>query len=116
MIKGERNSALSVSRPAKLYRVMASPAGTAISVASVADANASHRLFQNDCTRSECANTALNQRSDRWVLGRVSVFSGVKATRQTITSGASMNTMTRALNTSARGLFLNMRAQPIAFL
>ena len=67
--------------------------------------SASHRLFQNDCIRSACANTALNQRSDKWVLGMVSVFSGVKATAQTISNGASMKAITQALKARAKGLF-----------
>src|SRR5215217_6307225 len=87
---------------------MAMPAGTASTVANVADASASHRLFQNDCTKSGCSNTALNQRSENSVVGRVSVFSGVKATTHTTTRGASMKAMTRALNARARGPFLCM--------
>jgi hypothetical protein len=86
--------------------VIAMPAGTASSVAMVAEPSASHRLFQNDCMKSGCANTALNQRSEKCVVGMVSVFSGVNATMHTTTSGASMKTMTSALNASAMGPFL----------
>ena len=81
------------------------PVQVATGVASVAADSASHRLFQNDCIRSACANTALNQRSDKWVLGMVSVFSGVKATAQTISNGASMKAITQALKARAKGLF-----------
>src|SRR3954469_20244745 len=84
------------------------PAGTASSVAMVAEASASHRLFQNDCMKSGCANTARNQRSEKCVVGMVSVFSGVNATTHTTTSGASMKVMTSALNARAMGPFLFM--------
>ena len=47
----------------------------------------------------------MNQRSDKWVLGMVSVFSGVKATAQTISNGASMKAITQALKARAKGLF-----------
>lgn len=66
---------------------MAMPAGTASTVASVADASASHRLFQNDCTKSECSNTALNQRRENSVVGSVSVLCGVNATMHTTSKG-----------------------------
>ncbi len=86
------------------------PAGTASSVAMVAEASASHRLFQNDCMKSGCANTAANQRSEKLVVGMVSVFSGVNATMHTTSSGASMQVMTSALNARAKGPFLLMRS------
>ena len=50
----------------------------------------------------------MNQRSENCVVGIVSVFSGVKATTQTMTSGAIMKAMTRALKRSAMGPFFDM--------
>src|SRR5688572_14568014 len=79
------------------------PAGTAIAVDRVADSVASHRLFQKDCRKSGWSNTASNQRRETPAVGRLSVFSGVKATRQTITSGASMKITTSVWKTKARG-------------
>ena len=84
------------------------PAGTASKVANVAEIDASQRLFLKDCTKSECANTARNQRNENSVVGMASVLPGVKATTQTMTSGASMKVMTSALKSSARGPFLDM--------
>src|SRR5664279_771138 len=82
---------------------MAMPAGTASATESVAATVATPRLFQNECIRSECSNTARNQRSEYVPHGIESVFSGVNATRQTITSGASMKTVTQAWNAIATG-------------
>src|SRR6185369_17218071 len=112
MIRGDRNKPFRKSRPGNWWREIASPAGTAMAVASVAARNASARLFLKDCTKSEWANTALNQRSDTCVVGILSVFSGVKATTHTITSGASMKAITSALNTRASGPFLLMMIRP----
>jgi hypothetical protein len=49
-----------------------------------------------------------NQRSEKLVVGMVSVFSGVNATMHTTSSGASMKVMTSALNARAMGPFLLM--------
>ena len=108
MISGDKNRPFRKPRPGKSKRVMAMPAGTASKVAKVADARASQRLFQNDCMKSGWANTARNQRSENSVVGKVSVFSGVNATTQTTSKGASMKRMTRALNARARGPFLRI--------
>ena len=75
---------------------MAIPAGIASATETVAATAAKPKLFQNDCIRSECSKTALNQRSEYVPHGIDSVFSGVNATRQTITSGASMKVVTQA--------------------
>ena len=90
---------------------MAMPAGTASKVAMVAEASASHRLFQNDCMKSGCANAARNQRRENSVVGRVSVFSGVNATTQTTSRGANMKVMTSALKIRATGPFLVMASR-----
>src|SRR6218665_3853727 len=79
------------------------PAGTASTVANVAEARASHRLFQNDCTKSGCSNTARNQRNENPVVGRVSVSCSMKA-------------MTRALNARAMGPFFGMRSAQCLFV
>src|ERR671921_342825 len=87
---------------------MASPAGTANRTASVAERVASQMLFQKDATKSGCAKMALNQRSDRPVVGRLSVFSGVNATRQMMTSGARTKVRTRLWKMRAMGPFFCM--------
>src|SRR6218665_3405339 len=92
------------------------PPGTASTVANVAEAGSSHRLFQNDCTKSGCSNTARNQRNENPVVGRVSVSCGVKATRHTPRSGASMKAMTRALNSRAMGPFFCMPSAQCLFV
>src|SRR3989344_1864999 len=96
---------LAPSDSAACSALRSTPTSAARTVASGADASASHRLFQNDCTKSECANTALNQRSENSVVGSVSVLCGVNATMHTTSSGASMKVMTSALNARAKGPF-----------
>src|ERR1700756_197826 len=55
---------------------------------------------------------ARNQRSERPCVGSVKVSSGVKATRITMTSGASTNRMTKLWNVRASGPFLRMMLCP----
>src|SRR5450830_1833407 len=91
------------------------PAGTAMTVAMVAEDNPSHRLFQNELTKSGYSNTALNQRSESSGPWMVRVFSGVKAITHTTRIGASMKLITSALNSNAIGPFLVM-CSPQCFL
>lgn len=55
--------------------------------------------------KSARSKIARNQRREKPEVGRLRVFSGVKATVQTTTSGASMNTTTVAWNDRAKGPF-----------
>ena len=63
-IRGDMNSACRASRPWKLPRPMASAAGTASTVASVAENSASFRLIQAAVMKSGLSRIALNQRSE----------------------------------------------------
>lgn len=87
-----------------------------MSVDMVAEKNPNHKLFLNDCIKSECANTALNQRIENEDVGTLRLMPGVNATRQTTTSGARTNRTTIALKPRASNPFFFMMDYPRAFL
>ena len=89
--------------------LIASPAGTAIAVASVAESERQPQAVLERLHEVRMREHRLEpaQREARWS-GCVSVFSGVNATTQTISSGASMNADHERVESEGEGPFFCM--------